>query len=246
MRVRWLDGEYDGLDQWVPEVRLVVPWEEAADLVRDEDQLLRLRALQPDPPEKAIADAVSTVWFATAEDNVFFDVRDRRPLELTVVHVEDRDDAIQPLIDDLLGSPGAYVDSAGDLHVGQVAAIQVAVHLARRWPERVLAYAEREVERLRVAVRTGWYESELHDDGGFRVDKDKCRQWLEEKEATAAVIRQWCGAGVVDAYDEVSDLRGEVDRLGRLLEDTARWLRQAGHPQKAAALLNRWRGQDKS
>jgi hypothetical protein len=155
VRVRWLDGEYEGLDQWVPGVRLVVPWEEAADLVRDEDQLLGLRALQPDPPGKAMADAVSTVWFATAEENVLFDVRDRRPLELTVVHVEDRDDAIEPLIDDLLGSPGAYVDSAGDLHVGQVAAIQVAVHLARRWPERVLAYAEREVERLRVAVRTG-------------------------------------------------------------------------------------------
>jgi hypothetical protein len=227
-------------------VRLVVPWDEAADFVRDEDQLLGLRALQPDPPKKAMADAVSTVWFATAEENVFFDVRDRHPLELTVVHVEDRDDAIESLIDDLRGSPGAYVDSGGDLHVGQVAAIRVAVHLARRWPERVLAYAEREVERVRVAARTGWYESELHDDGGFRVDKDKCRQWLAEKEATAAVIRQWCGAGAVAAYDEVSDLRAEVDRLGRLLEDTVRWLRQAGHPQKAAALRKEWRGRNKS
>lgn len=96
VRVRWLDGEYDGLNQWVPEVRLVVPWHEAADLARDEDQLLGLRALQPGPPEKVMADAVSTVWFATAEENVLFDVRDRRPLELTVVHVEDRDDAIEP------------------------------------------------------------------------------------------------------------------------------------------------------
>ncbi|MDP9437809.1 MAG: hypothetical protein M3P49_03545 [Actinomycetota bacterium] len=32
-------------------------------------------------------------------------------------------------------------------------------------------------------------------------------------------------------------LRGEVDRLRGLVEDTARWLRHSGHPVKAALVL---------
>ncbi len=29
VRVRRLDGEYEGLEEWIPKVRLVTPWEEA-------------------------------------------------------------------------------------------------------------------------------------------------------------------------------------------------------------------------
>jgi len=33
LKVRWLDGEYEGLEEWVPKVRLVAPWDEAEALV---------------------------------------------------------------------------------------------------------------------------------------------------------------------------------------------------------------------
>jgi hypothetical protein len=29
VRGRWLDGEFEGLDEWIPTVRLLVPWEVA-------------------------------------------------------------------------------------------------------------------------------------------------------------------------------------------------------------------------
>ena len=35
MKVRWLDGEYEGLGEWGPKVRLVAPWDEAGALLED-------------------------------------------------------------------------------------------------------------------------------------------------------------------------------------------------------------------
>jgi hypothetical protein len=39
-RVRWLDGEYEGLEEWVPKMRLLAPWEEAEALLEDERRML--------------------------------------------------------------------------------------------------------------------------------------------------------------------------------------------------------------
>lgn len=36
VRIRWLDGEYEGLEEWVPQLRLVAPWEQAEALLGDE------------------------------------------------------------------------------------------------------------------------------------------------------------------------------------------------------------------
>ena len=39
MKVRRLDGEYEGLEEWVPKVRLVVPWDEQEALLEDERRM---------------------------------------------------------------------------------------------------------------------------------------------------------------------------------------------------------------
>jgi hypothetical protein len=39
-RVRRLDGEYEGLEEWVPKARLVAPWDEAERLLEDERRML--------------------------------------------------------------------------------------------------------------------------------------------------------------------------------------------------------------
>ncbi len=41
---------------------------------------------------------------------------------------------------------------------------------------------------------------------------------------------------VLEGFDEARALREEVDRLRALAEDTVRWLRDSGHPAKAALL----------
>jgi hypothetical protein len=59
---------------------------------------------------------------------------------------------------------------------------------------------------------------------------------LAEERPVFVLIREWCGEGAVEEFDQVLALRGEVDRLRTLLEDTIRWLRDSGHPVKAALL----------
>ncbi len=41
---------------------------------------------------------------------------------------------------------------------------------------------------------------------------------------------------MLEGFDEARALREEVDRLWALVEDTVRWLRDSGHPVKAALL----------
>lgn len=236
VRIRWLDGEYEGLDEWVPEVRLVVAWQHLDAFLQDEELLTALRILQPEPPEKAVIDAVETVWLATADEDLDFFASADRPIELTVSAITDREDLVL-LKEDLLASAGAFLDSGGELHAGQDAALHVARQLCSQSSEKVLAYTDREVQRARQAALTGWYESDFHEEGGFRVDTKRARDLLHEREAAASIIRHWCGEVATADYDEVVALRAEVDRLGTLIERTATWLKQAGHPQKAALLI---------
>lgn len=44
VRIRWLDGEYEGLDEWAPKERLVAPWWDAEAFLQDEN--CQLRALE--------------------------------------------------------------------------------------------------------------------------------------------------------------------------------------------------------
>lgn len=100
----------------------------------------------------------------------------------------------------------------------------------------ILERGAAELEYLRRTVTTGWWEPRVSGLEGRYVDRVKAHEWLEDAEAVWSVVRTWCGASSIAAFDERNALRTEVDRLRRLLEDTARWLRDAGHPVKAGLI----------
>lgn len=52
-----------------------------------------------------------------------------------------------------------------------------------------------------------------------------------------ALVREWCGQEATEELREVITLRQEVDHLQGIIKDVARWLRDSGHPQKAALVL---------
>jgi hypothetical protein len=39
VQIRWLDGEYEGMEEWVPQIQLVAPWEQAEALLEDERRM---------------------------------------------------------------------------------------------------------------------------------------------------------------------------------------------------------------
>ena len=73
--------------------------------------------------------------------------------------------------------------------------------------------------------------------------REHARADLEKARPVFALLREWCGREVLGGFDEARALREEVDRLRALVEDTARWLRDSGHPVKAA-LLSKELGRD--
>jgi hypothetical protein len=60
-RVRWLDGEYEGLEEWVPKIRLLAPWEEAEALLDDERRMLAAIEVSEDACDEVTWEAVSAI-----------------------------------------------------------------------------------------------------------------------------------------------------------------------------------------
>ena len=69
-------------------------------------------------------------------------------------------------------------------------------------------------------------------------DNEARREWaearLEELRPIFALVREWCGREAVEEFSEILALRGGVDRLQGMVKDLATWLRDHGHPGKAA------------
>src|SRR5215208_4610154 len=62
-KVRWLDGEYEGLEEWVPKIRLLEPWEEAEALLEDERRMLAaVAASEEDGSDEVEWEAVEKVF----------------------------------------------------------------------------------------------------------------------------------------------------------------------------------------
>ena len=63
VKVRLLDGEYEGLEIWVPRVRLVAPWEEAEALLEDERRMLAALEASGNAYGTVPYKAVETDWW---------------------------------------------------------------------------------------------------------------------------------------------------------------------------------------
>lgn len=93
----------------------------------------------------------------------------------------------------------------------------------------------------RRAVLSGWISTLFSELESYPVDRHVARKELDEREAAWGVIRSWCGARALDTFDESTALQKENERLRSLLDGTARWLKEAGHPVKAAHLQRQGR-----
>jgi hypothetical protein len=63
VRIRWLAGEYEGMEEWVPKVRLVAPWEQAEALLADERRTFAALEASGDVYGTVAYRAVETVFF---------------------------------------------------------------------------------------------------------------------------------------------------------------------------------------
>jgi hypothetical protein len=71
VKVRRLDGEYEGLEEWVPKVRLVAPWEEVEALLKDESRMFEALDATGDVYDTLPYKAVRTVFRKDLRDAGF-------------------------------------------------------------------------------------------------------------------------------------------------------------------------------
>ncbi len=232
VRIRWLAGEWDGLEAWVPRQRLVVPWEDAQAFIEDEERFLQVYEASHAMEGSPLHNAVGLVLGVVTAD-VWFGVTSRERAVLRIERVADAAAELRMTLDELLAEPLSYLDRHGVYRAPFATAEKMARAVCRADAQRVLAEIARERDAHHKALLTGVYEipGTSHTD---KVSRATIEQWVAEHTPAWDLVTQWCGAAARDDFDEVVALRTEVTRLRKQIEHLADWLRVSGHPVKAA------------
>jgi hypothetical protein len=142
-------------------------------------------------------------------------------------------------VEELLTKPLSYVDRFGVYKAPFGVAVKVAKRLCKRFTVAVLRHIRDEEDGLKREIVSGGHAHPHRWANSNDAHRTRAETTLEDLEPVFALVREWCGEVAAERFDRVIALRGEVDRLERLVEDTARWLREAGHLLKAARLLRK-------
>jgi hypothetical protein len=154
-RVRWLDGEYEGLEEWVPKIRLLAPWEEAEALLEDERRMLAaVEASEEDASDEVTWEAVGEVFgiMSRISDPSEEIILGYKAIEEDLLVVQNLEATARRLgldKEEMLAEPYAFVDRSGWYKAPFQTAVKVAKHCCQRFPREVLGRIKRDEDELR-------------------------------------------------------------------------------------------------
>jgi hypothetical protein len=233
IRVRRLDGEDTGLQEWAHPSSLLCRWEEADRRLGDEQRMLAVR--------EASAAAQGTAEYEAAVFVIGHCGLGRRvalgrsKAELGVMRINKATAVGNELGLDLgelaREHPAAFTDTRGVLVAPWPMAVAVARRAASTYAEALLPELEREERESRSRSLYGW-----ENPGYLRARGTSKEQPKPERTRVHEMVRDWCGAEPVERFDELLALRAEVVRLGGLIERAVTALRQRGASATAATI----------
>jgi hypothetical protein len=248
VRIRWLDGEYEGIEEWVPAVRLVVPWEESEAFLRDERRELETLEASEGSLSRITWGAVVMVLDSFLDafplqagegQQISVDY----PMEgggLLLIH---NFEALAPQLgldpDALLAEPHAHMDRFGSYNAPLQTALWVARHCCWHFRQDVLREVRALKDALQTAAATGYYSPPGSPQYTRRMRPEQVVAELHANEPIFALVREWCGEPPAEPLDLARGAAAEVERLGNIIEDTTRWLREKKHHRKAKELLSK-------
>lgn len=237
VRVCIAGGEYPGLEQWVPRRRLIVPWDEADAWLEDERRLAVLAAFSDDADE-TVSDAVQVIFdsYHPGQISLGWNVGERGLLRIDNLPNVARDLGLSEA--DLLAEPSAFVDRLGVYRAPWAVALRLAQIVVIRYRDQVLAAVAEQERELRQKAVTGSYTFSPRSKHfqELEIEPETYVSRLAEDLPVFTLIRQWCGTGEQDRWDENQALRAEIDRLRKLVEGAINTLRSHGHPHLAKRL----------
>lgn len=197
VKIRFEDGPYPGLEEYVLTRRLVVPWGERKALLRDEERLQRLEEhARGVGRNAALGEAVAAVLASSGEPSAWAEWDGVSMPEDELERIARRAGLEKPVAE---LHPLAFCDRRGDVHLPLEAGEMLARAFAAAEPETVsMAIQDRE-EELRLAGNVP----------GQRYMHDILRGHLPG----FAIARQWAG---FDRSDRVE--RDDLPACARYLD----------------------------
>jgi hypothetical protein len=233
IRVRRLDGEDAGLQEWAHPSSLLCRWDEADRRLGDEQRMLAVREASVVAQGTAEYEAaVFVVGHCGLGRRVALG---RSKAELGVMRISKA-----TVVGNELGldagelareHPAAFTDSHGILVAPWPMAMAVARQAASAYAGVILPELEREERESRSQALYGW-----ENPGYLRARGTGRERPKPDRTRVHEMVREWCGAEPVERFDEVLALRAEVVRLGGLIERAVTALRQRGASATAATI----------
>lgn len=233
VRVRFLDDEFEGKEEWVPPARLKVPWADGQRWLDCERRWLQVHdasAAARDTPEHRaswlVLDQVGVHEFLDSQESFNHAV-------LAVRDVPGFEAAVGLVAADLARGEADFIEADGTVGAAWPALREVARRAAEPHPDELLREFDRERRSWKQQAVYGWYYRARSPDNGYIRPEIRAEVNAEYAKAWD-VIRGWCGAEAADRLDELRALRTEVIRLGALVEHAIDALRRSGATTDAA------------
>jgi hypothetical protein len=223
--VRFEDPAKEGHEEWVPPVRLKVPWADAETFRAREARWAAVLKLSPDrdAPE---AGAASEVFEMLVDDEVA-DL-DWRDAYLRISDV-DRLARLSGLSAAELSSDPVGFAEDGDLIASWPLALKVAQGVAALHADKILAQVVKE-ERKYQHDRIHGEHVRGRGRHGDHYFEPEVIQAVDDKHFAPkrALLRQWCGDEAGERQEELVELRKEIRRVGEIAERAISALRSCG------------------
>ena len=226
VRIRHLQGEYAGLEEWVAKASLLVPWAESEAFSRDERAFLEARGDQTDDLSSTLAyQAVEGVLLSLTGYDVGFGWRASERNLLRIARFEHTAGVLELPKAQLMAEPRSFIDRHGTYWAPFDAAVRLAKWVCDHSPRKVLEALRAEENRLHVQAVRGVEEFE----------RRYASERIPEDASVFAQVREWCGGAAAAQFNEIKHLQDEVTRLRGLLESAVALLDSHGHRALAAS-----------
>jgi hypothetical protein len=239
VRVRMLGGEYEGLDFWVPKQRLLVKWDEVDAWKRDEELFEEVRKASEgmrDTPEYNAALLVLEAYPRSSALSLGWNRHEAATLRVWALGDVCRDLGLEEA--SIRNEQFSFVDRSGCYVAPWLVAERIARRIAEVYSDLVLGTVDREERHMQEEAIYGHSYSVGRGANRteYEIPPERCVEYLLERKPIFALVRQWCGQAAGARFDEVGELRAELQRLRGLVEDAARRFEESGHPRIARRL----------
>ena len=216
-QVEHVEGQYEGLREWVRPTTIHCEWSRVTKLVKLESKQLELaRSEEAQPVPRAVSEAANLSLAAAGED-LYLDEKgisevDRETLERLArrAGVEERE------VNDMLRAPAYKIERDG-----WVIPARRLIPLAQRF-----AAAEAALVHLYIEA-----EQQRYREAGYQVGERYMHSILIDKGPAYALAREWAGANRI-----AEQLESDNVRLRKLLQEAVNVLRARGHEREAQRL----------